>query len=474
MTPSNNLADDLANKARGRARSAAARRPHPAGANLKPKGSATYLTFPRPAPQRRGLTILLVLLWLCALLTVPARSKFEVPAWDVSIYMQAVHSLALGHDPYADAVAIQQQFHNEMALHPGAQVPFSYVYSPITLPILKLVTLLPLWFSGSVYWLCYLAGLLAQIWGGLFATEGKERRFFLYLAPVAAFFPGFLASDILWSGNVAFLLYGMVLGCAILGWRRGNWVWFYVAVVLASCVKAPLLSLLAIPVFSARRQWIPAGISAAAGLALFGGQRFVWPSLFQHYLQAVELQFSYNRDFGCSPAGLFSGFLFDRGLPYAPASYIFYLYYALPLCAMLYFLSRRFLRGCFTLRQWIPVLLVGVILLNPRILEYDEIVLALPLKLIEWLFAASYLKTRWAIVAVAGVFLAANCIAYQNWNVWKLTEGPLLVVFFLLGCWNLLRQTGTSVRTGRGAVVKEWEAAHQGVPTMQMQASEVR
>ena len=397
-----------------------------------------------------------------------------MPGWDVAIYMNAVHSLATGHDPYADAIAIQQQFHNEMALHPGAQVPFSYVYSPITLPILKLVTFFPLWLSGGVYWLCYLGGLLAQIWGGLEASEGREREFFLYLAPVAAFFPGFLASDILWSGNIAFILYGLVLGCAVVGWRRGNWVWFYVAVVVASCVKAPLLSLLAIPVFSARRQWIPAGLAGVAGLGLFAIQPAVWPSLFHHYLQAVELQFSYNRDFGCSPAGLFSGFLFDRGLAYSPASYIFYVYYALPLCAMLLYLSRQFLRGRFTLQQWIPVLLVGVILLNPRILEYDEILLALPLTLIAWRFAASFLRTSWAVLAVATVFLAANYVAYQSWNIWKLTEGPLLVIFFLLGCWSLFRQTKKPVQMGKGSVVKEWEVAHTGVPTMQLQASEGR
>jgi hypothetical protein len=266
----------------------------------------------------------------------------------------------------------------------------------------------------------------------------------------------------------------MVLFCAVIGWRRGNWMWFYLAVVAASCVKAPLLSLLAIPVLSARRQWIPAGLSAAAGLALFGVQPMLWPSLFRHYLQAVELQFSYNRDFGCSPAGLFSGLLFDRGIPYSPASYVFYLYYTIPLCAMLFYLSRQFLGGRFNLRQWIPVLLVGVILLNPRILEYDEIVLAIPLTLIAWRFASPYLRTKPAIAAVAAVFLIANCIAYQSWNIWKLTEGPLLVLFFLLGCWDLLRNSRRPMQTGKNSLVKEWEVAHSNVPAMSLQASEVR
>jgi hypothetical protein len=393
----------------------------------------------QPARLKRSWTILLIALWTMAFIAIPARNRFEKPAWDVAIYLHGVDSVRIGHDPYADAIAVQEKVHAERNIHPDAPTPFSYVYSPITLPALHFVATHPLWLSGILYWSLYALGLLAQIWSGLQLSDSREHPAFLFYTVVAGFFPGLLASDILWSGNVAFILYGAVLFCAVIGWRRSHWTWFYLAVIAASCVKAPLLSLVVIAPLTAPRQWLRATAAAAAGLVLFIVQPLVWPSLFKHYLQAVELQFSMNRDFGSSPAGLFSGYLFDHHLPYSPAGYIFYLAYALPLFALLVWLSRQYLRGRFTLQQWVPLVLVGVLLLNPRILEYDETMVAIPLALILWRFCANLLPTRQAIVLSVAIFFALNAIAYQNWQVWKLTEGPLLTLFFALGVWTLLR-----------------------------------
>ena len=391
--------------------------------------------------------ILFFLMCLGVVLAIPARNYFEKPAWDVRIYLQGVDSVRAGHDPYADAIAVQRLYHDHRELFPAsATTPFSYVYSPITLPILRFVATHPLWISGFLYWSIYAFGAFAQIWVGFQFADSKERRFFLFYVPVAAVLPGLLASDILWSGNVAFILYGLVLFCAVIGWRRNNWMWFYLAVIAASCVKAPLLSLLVISPLSAPRQWLRTTAAAAVGLALFASQPLIWPSLFKHYLQAVELQFSYNRDFGSSPAGILSGYLFDHHIPYSPASYFFFLGYAVPVFALLLWLSRQYLRGRFSLQQWAPVLLVGVLLLNPRILEYDEIMVSAPLALILWRFCASLMPARQAIALAVAVFFAANAIAYSSWQVWKLTEGPLLVLFFAAGVWTLLHQSNTSAR----------------------------
>jgi hypothetical protein len=386
-------------------------------------------------PSRRGI---LIGFWVLVLAAMPVWIAFDPPGWDLAIYHTAIRALAAGHDPYADAIAIQQLFHSQIALHPTDAPPYSYVYSPITLPLLRLIGALPAWLS-SAYWLVYLAGVLTQVWVGMQAVETNERRYFIYLTPVAAFFPGLLANGIVLSGNVAYILYALVFLAAIYGWRHSSWHWFYLAILAASCVKAPLLSLVVIPILSARRQWVPASITTATGIALFAMQPLIWPTLFKHYLQAVELQFSYNRDFGCSPAGLFSGFLYDRRIPYSPASLIFYLCYAIPLFALLVYLSRRFLRGSFSLKQWLPVLLVGVVLLNPRLLEYDVASLTLPLALIAWRFFASFTTPPKIIPLFSLLFVVTNCFGFYSWNVWKLTEGPLLVTLFLAGSWNLLR-----------------------------------
>ncbi len=252
-------------------------------------------------------------------------------------------------------------------------------------------------------------------------------------------FPGLLESGVVLGGNIAYVLYPAVLLCAAVGWRRGDWRWFYAAVLAASCVKAPMLSLIAIPILSARRQWIPAGLTAVAGVALFAGQPLIWPTLFKNYLQAVDLQFLYNRDFGCSPAGLLSDILYTHNIPYSPAGLIFYLCYAVPLLALLWHLSRKYLDGDFSLAEWIPVLLVGVILLNPRIMEYDVAPLTLLMALIAWRFFARFTSTAKTIVCMAVLVVMTNGVAAFGWYVRKLVNGPLLILLFAAGCWMLLQ-----------------------------------
>jgi hypothetical protein len=372
---------------------------------------------------------------------MPIWIHFDTPGWDVGVYHAAIRALAAGHDPYADAIAIQQRIHQSGT--PLAAPPYSYVYSPITLPILRFIGAFPTWLSGSTYWLLYLAAILAQVWVGMQATEPSEHRTFVFFAPLAAFFPGLLANGIVLGGNIAYLLYAAVFLAAIHAWRTGRWRWFYLAVLAASCVKAPLLSLVVIPILSARRQWIPTALTTAAGLALFASQPILWPTLFKNYLKAVELQFSYNRDFGCSPAGLFSGVLFDHHIPYSPDTYFFFLAYAIPTFALLLYLARLFLRGGFTLQHWIPVLFTGVILLNPRLIEYDVAPLALPLALIAWRFLAHLTTPAKAILAFAIFFAVTNAFGLYSWDLRKLIDGPLLVVFFLAGSWNLIQQSRT-------------------------------
>jgi hypothetical protein len=367
-------------------------------------------------------------------------THFEIPGWDLQVYSAAIHSLRAGHDPYADAMAIQQAFHQWG--DQNAVRPYAYVYSPITLPILRLIGKLPFWFSGRMYWLVYIFALLGQLWVAVQFIGESERRYFVYLIPAASFFPGLLQSGVVLSGNIAYILYVVVFGCALLGWRRGNWSWFYAAVLAVSCVKAPLLSLVVIPVLSARKQWIPAGLTTAAGIALFAIQPVLWPSLFRNYLKAVDLQFLYNRDFGCSPAGFFSDILFRMGIPYSPAGLIFYLCYAVPLFLLLFHFSRKYWQGSISLNQWVPVLLVGVILLDPRIMEYDVAPVTLLLTLIVWRYFMSFTTTAKAILYFALLFAVTNGIAGYGWYVRKVVDAPLLIIVFAAGCWTLWRQSG--------------------------------
>lgn len=385
--------------------------------------------------------MLLLVFWAMCLLSIPIWGSLTESGWDTKIYMVGVRSIEAGRDPYADATAHQREVHKNVppftALAGG---PCSYVYSPMTIPLVRIIGALPTWFTGSVFAILYFAGILAELWFGIQFFTGTEKRSLAWFVPLAIFFPGFLGADTVLSGNVAPILYGTILTSTVFAWRSGRWRWFYVAVLAASCFKAPLLSLLAIPVFSARRQWLPAFATGAAGVALFAMQPVIWPTLFKHFLDAVELQFSFNRDFGSSPAGLLGGYLFDHHISYSPWVNIFFLLYLIPLAIVLFLLSRRFFQGDFTLQQWAPVLLVGTFLLNPRLLEYDVAAIAIPLAIIAWRVIALFAPSRRILLCFVLLFATVNSLALLNWSMWKLTEGPLLVVFFAAGAWSLFRQ----------------------------------
>lgn len=368
-----------------------------------------------------------------------------VVGWDLKVYKAAIVSLQNGHDPYADAMAIQREVHAQLlaehsTLPPGVSPPYSYVYSPVTLPLLRGVSHVPFAWSAVVYWLIYVCCVAGSLWAGWYAVEERERRVFALLAPVAVFFPGLLQQDTLFSGNIAFILYGCVLVAALYGWRRSVWTWFYLAVLIASCFKAPLLSLLAIPVLSARKQWVPAGITAVLGIGLFAMQPRIWPELFRHYLEAVELQFSFNRDFSSSPAGLLANALYNV-IPYGITSAVFYLLYAAAVFGVLLYFRGKFLDGRFSLQQWIPVMMVGVILLNPRIMEYDVAPVTLMMALVLWRFFAHIWPMKRAVPAMSIVFAAINLAALSYGPPsWRITEGFVLAGLFLAGAWTLRAQ----------------------------------
>lgn len=386
----------------------------------------------------RYVPALAAVFWLCAIISIViwAFSPSVSPGWDLHVYGNAVRSLRIGHDPYLDGIAVQRVFHAHLAEHPNAPPPFTYVYSPISLPLLRWLCRFPLQWVGGVYWLVYAVCAVAAIWVGMQAAEPEERNVFMLLAPVAIFFPGLLQNDVLFSGNIAYVIYGLIFLTAMIGWRKGEWVWFYLVAIAASCCKAPLLSLLAIPILSSRKQWWAACVTAVCGVGLFVMQSVLWPATFQHYLTAVELQFSYNHDFSCSPAGLLADALYNV-IPYTVTSAVFYLVYAIPVFVILFYLSRRYLDGELSLEQWMPVMLTGVVLLNPRIMEYDVASIALPMALVAWRSFARNNTMGRTILEMSLFFAFINQFSRTQWRV---TECLSLVGLFAAGSWNLYAQ----------------------------------
>ena len=353
----------------------------------------------------------------------------ENPGWDLQVYQAAMHSVQDGHDPYEDGMAVQRVFHAQH--HPNTDAPpFTYVYSPLTLPLVRLAGILPGIVSGGLYWMLYGLAVIAEMWVCLQMVRRRERYVFMVVGPTAVFFPGLLENDVIFSGNIAYILHGMALLAAYFGWKRGDWRAFYGVVLFASCFKAPMLYLLAIPVLSAYRQWRPAIITGAAGLGLFAIQAFLWPATFRHYLEAVELQFSYNHDFSSSPAGVLADALYDV-IPYKITSGVFYVFYAALFFGILFYLSRtRFLAGRVSLKQWVPFLLVGVLLLNPRIMEYDIGPVTIAMMLVCWRFLARGTTVLRAAFVGAWLMGALNVAAPRDWRA---TECVVIVCLFAAG-----------------------------------------
>lgn len=390
-----------------------------------------------------------VLFWVLAFACIPFLASIQRPApgWDLRVYGHAVQAVEEKQDPYARGIAAQRIFHGQLQLHPDDLPPFTYVYSPITLPILRALGTVPQAIAGKVYWVMFAMGLVAMVMATLFAAQPEERYILSLMAPAAAFFPGLLETKAFFSGNLVYILYGVVLSAAVLGWRYDRWKWSYAATLVASCFKAPLLSLLLIAPLSARKQWSRMCLVAVAGSTLFVVQPLIWPTVFHNYLEAVSLQFSYNHDFGFSPAGLLGDALFSFGLPYSTASSIFYLAYAALVFFTLLKLSRRFLMGSFSLARWIPVMLLGVVLLNPRIKEYDVAPLSLLMLMVLWR-AFSHARTpALKVLGTASSLVAFNLIGATSDVMWKPVAGVLLVGLFVLGARELFEGSATSSKS---------------------------
>ena len=357
--------------------------------------------------ERRGIFLRFVyaaLLISLVALIVSARKtegpQFLAPGvfWDVDIYHRAMQAVHANLDPYAEGLARQY------AAQAAGKHTFTYVYPPLTLPVLRAFNLLPMWLALALYSTIYAAGYGALIWAVTQCFLPQDQAVMKYLVPLMIFFPALMPDDIILSGNVAYILYGLLFSAAVLGWKRGAWLGFYLAVLVASCFKMPFLTLLAIPALAGERQWRRATAVAAAGLGLFALQSLLWPVQFHEYLVSVGLQFQFNHDFGQSPAGNLGRALYWRGLPFTTAPTLLFLIYGGILFAALYHFSKLYHQRRISAESWIPVLLVGTILLNPRITQYDVHVVALPMVLILVRSVASRSKLGMA-VATSVLFL---------------------------------------------------------------------
>lgn len=369
------------------------------------------------------------LLWLGAACAIVGMAVFLPFAWDAKVYLLAL-----------------RQYH----AYVSGQLSSSLAYSPLfMIPALGVARLLPLWLTMAIFGAAYFSGWLVQLWVGMQFATPDERRILRYVAPVIAFFPGLLINDVIVSGNLAYILYGLMLAAAALGWKRGRWIWFYAAVLLAACVKVHLLTMLAIPLLCGKRQWLRTIITGAAGLGLYALQFRIWPQAFQVYLNSLQVMSQMRRDFGCGPAGNLARVLQIMGVPYERPSILFYVAYAVAMFLTLLWLSRLYREGRVCFASWAPVMLLGVVLLNPRILTYDVAAVSLPMALVAWRSLRGVGRTSRmpVLIGFAVLLFALNVFveANEDWvtmlpDAWKYLEMVLMLGIFGAGVRSLLRE----------------------------------
>jgi hypothetical protein len=341
-------------------------------------------------------------------------SIFLPSAWDAKDYVLAL-----------------QQYH----AYVNGQLSSSLAYSPLfMIPALGVARLLPLGLTIMIFGLAYFSGWLAQLWVGMQFATPKERKILRYAAPVIAFFPGLLINDVIVSGNLAYILYGLMLASAALGWKRGRWIWFYLAVLASSCVKVQLLTMLAIPLLCGKRQWVRTMITGAAGLGLYALQFRIWPQAFHVYVNTLKVMSQSRRDFGCGPAGNLARVLQIMGVPYEKPAIVLYVVFALAMFVLLLWLSRLYHAGRVRFASWAPVMLLGVVLLNPRILAYDVAAVSLPMALVAWrsLRGVGRTSRRPVLFGFAIAMLALNVFAASD-NRATILPDELLLMLLMLG-----------------------------------------
>lgn len=325
----------------------------------------------------------LTALWLAALASVAGMFIFLPNSFDLRVSSEAMHSLRVGVDPYAASLARQKAEaalgHRKGEAALGHHV-FVYLYPPISIEFLKVLNRVPALLRGVIFWMFYALGFGLQLWAGSRFALAVERRMLRFVFPLVMFFPAFVPSDTLLSGNIAIPMYGAVLAAAVRGWREGRWGVFFAVVVAASLLKPPILVWLVVPLLLGWAQVAPTVAAALCGVVLFAVQKFLWAQRFAEFMSSIR--YTLPLEINYSTVAMFGKFLEFIGRPSDRAAVAFYLAVSLAMFGMLLYFAREFRRKNVAGQNFAAVVLVSTALFALRLKEYDLLPLTIPMALI--------------------------------------------------------------------------------------------
>lgn len=305
----------------------------------------------------RSCLVLLAGLFAAALLMTDFH--FVGAFWDTRTYADAMHRWSIGADPY----------------HQRGNL---FVYPPIFLIVANLIrNAMPGWLRWPAYAVCYISAFCLT---AIVMVRGVARQRWMGIALgtsllIAA--PDLIGVGALLSGNISLLCYALAIPLALWGLRTTRWAYFYVAIFLVAQIKITFLILLMIPPLTSSGQYRKCLVCAASVLTSYWAQREAMPSLFGHFVEALNRQ-TYAGSIEDDGLSLFH---FARRLNehfHGPG-------YA-PVLAQLMFTAGVF--GCLLVLKsrkhlaaentWLCLVFLAAILCNPRMKEYDLIIAVLP------------------------------------------------------------------------------------------------
>jgi hypothetical protein len=350
---------------------------------------------------------------------------------DLPVYKRAVNDWLAGHSPYD-----------------GSMAPLYFLYPPAFLLIAGWLShLFPAHWGPAAYLLLDFAALIAipLVLARYYFRQSWLTPLFALLLFFAS--PRFTGIRAMRTMNIASALYCLAFVAAIPGLRRNRWHWFYVAVFLAASVKITFLALLLLPLLAGKRQWLRSILCGAAVVLANLGERIFWPDLYRGYTQSLQQGILNRQAFGYGIFGVIANYHFQqKGV--GVAAYAVSVLLALTLTGLLFWTRLRLERAGNALSDlasnaiWLAMILIGIVLVNPRELQYD-IDISVFAALILCAVALRIKRLPALTLLIIVLFLPSQLTPHVvvNPRLHGIYETLLSFAAFALGYWRLNRES---------------------------------
>jgi hypothetical protein len=313
-----------------------------------------------------------------------------VDGWreDLPVYRTAVHAWLTGGDPYSLPVA---------TLH--------FLYPPAFLVIAGFFAhLIPSGWGENLYTALHVAATVAlplvlMRWYFRFPWLTVPFALLLFFAS-----PNFTSVRALCTLNIASTAYCVAFLAAVPGLKRERWIWFYLAVLVVASIKIIFLSLLLLPLLAGKRQWRRCFLCGAAVIGVNILEKVVAPGLYAGYQSSLVQGIVNQGYYGFGLFAIVAAYGYKLHIPLPLGAYAAAALQDAVLVGVLLYLKYRLRRVVWTdnMRSaWLALIVTAVILVNPRLLQYDADI-SLFAAGILWIYG---LRSRQPVLLIAVICL---------------------------------------------------------------------